>query len=260
MISKSTQTGSTKKKKNTLLILLSMIIGGIIGYLFSSGLLKKVPEDIQVTPSIYFEYDVLFAVIALVSIVLTVWNASGLLRLSRIKDQQSSEHDEPTSPKERLLGTLLKISTYNFIISFVWISLAFAHTLDIGKNQSPPSEETFMLTTLLTAVLFLFISVFLQVLTVNRYNKQYPDRQLDLSALHAQRDHFEKLDEGEKYIAYRSSYRAFRVVNILLMAGILFFIMYALMFSFSPLPIIVLAIIWIVQNAVYYREVSKLEG
>ncbi|MDF2724076.1 MAG: hypothetical protein K0Q59_3751 [Paenibacillus sp.] len=59
----------------------------------------------------------------------------------------------------------------------------------------------------------------------------------NLSSRSAQRELFDKLDEAERFIVYRSAYSSFKAVNWLIIGGILFFILYSLLLEFTPMPI-----------------------
>ena len=49
-------------------------------------------------------------------------------------------------------------------------------------------------------------------------------------------DHFEKLDEGEKWIVYRAAFRSLNMVNLLLGMGMAAMVIYSVLFEFRPVP------------------------
>ncbi|RXZ77800.1 DUF3169 family protein [Paenibacillaceae bacterium] len=247
-----------QKRKNVMSFIMFMLGGGVVGFIVSSGMIERLSEGMNVVPKIYFEYDVLFGILAIVSFVLIVWNIAGILRLVRVKGLHDVAGEDGPDPNNRLVGTLLQISNYNFIVTFASFVLAVAYTSGIETDLRPSAEQTFLLSVVLTGAVSLLAAIVLQYATIHQYNKYNPDRTLDMIAYRGERDLFDKMDEGEKWIVYRAAYRSFKTVNALMLIGILLFLFYSLVFSFSPLPIIVLAIIWILQKAAYYREVSKL--
>ncbi len=56
---------------------------------------------------------------------------------------------------------------------------------------------------------------------------------------------------------YRSAYSAYETANVTLIGRIVFFLIYSVVFGFTPLPIIVLGLVWSGQNMAYHREVNK---
>ncbi|GGF82223.1 hypothetical protein GCM10010912_29180 [Paenibacillus albidus] len=251
----TSQVKKTARVRGISKLLLYMIIGGTIGYIFASGSVK-VPEDFQLNIKLVYEYDLLFGFIALVSLLLAVWNATGLLRVGSMPRE---DEDFVLSPAEKLLGNLMKTSSYNVIISLMWTFLSLAYAL--GAQEQPAEDKTFMLVNMITAVVFILVTFLLQHHTLVKYNKYYPERTLDLrvgNTREAQREFFAKLDEAERWTVYRSSFAAFKATNSTLIGGIVLFTLYSLFFGFAPLPIIVLALILLIQQGAYYREAGKL--
>ncbi|NHN33646.1 DUF3169 family protein [Paenibacillus agricola] len=246
------------KTKNMLYLVFMMVIGGACGFLISSGLIPR-PANLSFNPGIFYDYDVIFGVIATACIILTLWNVIGLLRFSSIQESKpiSTEEEGPTQ-KELTVGTLIKISAYNLIAAFLWTALCFAYLA--SKEARATDNETFLLINLVSASVFALIATALQLINIRHYNKLYPDRSINLGSRNAQRELFDKLDEAERFIVYRSAHSSLKAVNILIISGILLFILYSLLFEFTPLPIIILAVISLVQKAVYFREASKMGG
>ncbi|WP_438492160.1 DUF3169 family protein [Paenibacillus sp. IHBB 3054] len=249
-------TNKPLKTKKALWLILWAFIGGMIGYIFASGAIT-VPENADFSFSLVYEYDLMFALLALIVLVLLVWNVIGLSQLNAMNDEDQHS-DEPMSPKEKLLGTILKVSSYNTIVTLLWLVLAFAHALGAGSPRE--TMQTYMMVNMISGCVTMFMAIFLQHRTLVIYNEVYPDRTLNLksnSGKEAARELFAKMDEGEQWTVYRSAYSAYQITNVMLIAGIVLFTLYSLLFGFTPLPIVVLGIILLVQQTVYYREVAK---
>ncbi|QUL57694.1 DUF3169 family protein [Paenibacillus tritici] len=250
-----------EKRKRTnmrglILLIGSMTVGGFIGYVFSSGAVT-VPENFNLNPSIYYEYDVMFGCIALLSLLLAAFTVLGLAQTRRMKDEPKTD-GEIDNFKDKALSRVMQFSYYTMIITLSWLLMSFAHALGPGGKES--EDAAFMLANMITALVFMLFSFYLLNRTFALYNKNYPDRQLDLSlgnSQNAQRELFAKMDEGERWIVYRSSYSSYKATTVCLVIGMLFFALYSLLFGFVPMPLIVLALILLIQQTVYYREVRK---
>ncbi|MGF6356556.1 hypothetical protein ABIE27_004474 [Paenibacillus sp. 4624] len=105
----------------------------------------------------------------------------------------------------------------------------------------------------------IIVVVVLQNVTIKRYNRYFPDRALDLNSRNMQKNHFEKLDEGEKWIVYRAAYRSFQMLNLLLGVGMAALVVYSILFSFAAFPIILVSVIWIINIGVYFRETYRAQ-
>ncbi|KHL92993.1 hypothetical protein QW71_25900 [Paenibacillus sp. IHB B 3415] len=249
----------TKKRTNPrglIMLIGSMTIGGAIGYVFASGMIT-VPKDFHLNPSIFYEYDVLFGSIALLSLLLTALTLYNLVKARRMKDEP--KHDgEIENSKDKALSSVIQLSFYTMIISLLWTLMSLAHALGPGGKES--SDSPFMLANMLTALVVMLFSFVLLHHSFKLYNNNYPDRQINISlgnSRDAQRELFAKMDEGEQWIVYRSSYSSFTVTSISLLIGMVFFTLYSLVFGFAPVPIMVLALILLIQQAVYYHQVHK---
>jgi hypothetical protein len=245
------------KTKNQIYLVFMLVIGGAFGFLMSSSSIKR-PDHLTFNPSIYYHYDIIFGVIALTTIILTAWSAIGLWKLAAIQESPHNQSEEGPTAREVAVAGLIKISAYNLITGFLWIALGFAY---MASNEARGTDnEIFLLTNLISACVFLIVGTYLQIIIFRHYNKLYPDRTINVQSPHADRELFNKLDEAERFIVYRSSHNSLKAVNKLIICGVLVFIAYSFFFEFTPLPIIVLVIISIVQKAVYFHEASKLSG
>lgn len=252
------KTKQTSRTRGAVILVLWMIVGGTIGYIFASGSIS-VPANLELKPSLYYDYDLMFAALALASIVLTLLNVYGFKKIKSMPDERNPNYDGSIeSPREHTLGNMLKIGTYNSIVSYLWLILSFAHALSPGIRSD--EEQHFMLFNMIGGLVFLLLGIFLQHRTLVLYNKQYPERQMDLrfgNQGNAQRELFDKMDEGEQWIVFRSSYAAFKTTSASLVIGMILFALYSLFFGFTPVPMIALAVILLIQQTVYYREAGK---
>lgn len=149
-------TNKPLKTKKALWLILWAFIGGMIGYIFASGAIT-VPENADFSFSLVYEYDLMFALLALIVLVLLVWNVIGLSQLNAMHDEDQYS-DEPMSPKEKLLGTILKVSSYNTIVTLLWLVLAFAHALGAGSPRE--TMQTYMLVNMISGCVTMFMAIF----------------------------------------------------------------------------------------------------
>lgn len=231
--------------------------GAVFGFLGASGI-NKIPSDLNWTLSVYYDYDLLFGVLGASLVVMMLWNLFSLSRTPSVPPMEEDtygESDSLISPAERSLGKAMILSGLSVIIAFTWVALALS--LNASNRNMPNFPELFNLVNLLAACISIIIVVVLQTLTVKRYNRYFPERALDLNSRNMKKDHFEKLDEGEKWIVYRAAYRSFQMMNVLLGVGMVSMVLYSALFTFAPFPIVMLAVIWITNIGIYYRETYR---
>ncbi|MBY0203082.1 hypothetical protein J2T16_003415 [Paenibacillus intestini] len=254
-------TANTSSKKRRMRLPLYAAGGAVVGFI-SSAAITKLPSDLNWTLSVYYDYDLLFALIALAVLVMTIWNSISLARTpsARPEEDEADDISDPPSlmsPAERSLGSAMMLSTFSVITSFAWVALALS--LYASSRDLPKSSNLFTLGNLVAACIAVIIVVVLQSVTIKRYNRYFPDRALDLNSRNMQKNHFEKLDEGEKWIVYRAAYRSFQMMNLLLGVGMAALVVYSILFSFAAFPIILLSVIWIINIGVYFRETYRAQ-
>lgn len=251
-------TATVKSRHRWLRLLMYMAGGALVGFLTASGLLNA-PSDLNWRLSVYYDYDLLFGILGFLFLMLAAWNTVILTRMPTNphleENLPSGDVDSLDSPTERSLGRAMIISSFNVILSFTWGALALS--LLASTQTVANSSETFNLINLIAFVIAIFTVVLLQNITIKRYNNYFPDRTLDLHSRNMHQEHFDKLDEGEKWIVYRAAYRSFRAMNVLLGVGMVSMVLYSIFFTFAPFPIVVLSVIWIVHIGTYYREVYR---
>lgn len=256
------QTANTSSKKKRMRLPLYAAGGAVVGFL-TSAMVTKIPSDLNWTLSVYYDYDLLFALTALVVLVTMIWNSISLARTPSVRPEEEDDMDSMgdnhslVSPAERSLGSAMMLSTFSVIASFAWVALALSLYMSNRKFPLSSSPDLYMLGNLVVSFIAVIIVVILQTLTIKRYNLYFPDRALDLNSRSMKKDHFEKLDEGEKWIVYRAAYRSFQMMNLLLGIGMVAMVLYSVLFTFAPFPIVLLSIIWIINLGVYFRETYR---
>ncbi|WP_338542170.1 DUF3169 family protein [Paenibacillus tundrae] len=250
-------TTNVNSKYRWLRLPLYMAGGAIVGFLIASVLLNA-PSSLNWTLSVYYDYDLLFAILGFLFLVLTACNTAILIRIPtkpNLEDDLPHDADLLGSPAERSLGRAMIISNLNVILSLTWGALSLS--LLASTRAVAGSSEAFNLSNLIASAIAIITVVCLQNITLKRYNNYFPDRTLDFNSRNMHQEHFDKLDEGEKWIVYRAAYRSFRAMNVLLSIGMISMVLYSIFFTFAPFPIVVLSAIWIIHIGTYYREVYR---
>lgn len=256
------QTANTSSKKRRMRLPLYAAGGAVVGFI-SSAAITKLPSDLNWTLSVYYDYDLLFALIALVVLVTMIWNSISLARTPSVRPEEDDDADDMEdhhslmSPAERSLGNAMMLSSFGVIASFAWVALALS--LYASSRDLPQSSNLFTLGNLVAACIAVIIVVVLQSATIKRYNRYFPDRALDLNSRNMKKDHFEKLDEGEKWIVYRAAYRSFQMMNLLLGVGMAVSVLYSILYNFVAFPIVLLSVIWMINLGVYFRETYRAQ-
>ena len=231
-----------RKYKNFIItLILSTLFGGFVGYF------TKKEFKINLVHSMDNLYYYLFMIFLLISIAIGITTTIIMVVLrTKYKDIDVEE-----LPKhiERKIDIAISLCTTMVIISMVWIAVMINKSFnDIRINYVMISAASAI------------IASILQMLAIKIYNKYYPDRKLNIFENNSDKKFFQRLDEGEKWIAYSSSYRTFKGMQIVYSISMVISI---LLSTFLTIPIILpifIGLMWIIQTAIYTMSARKYDS
>ncbi|MCM1273657.1 MAG: DUF3169 family protein [Clostridium sp.] len=105
----------------------------------------------------------------------------------------------------------------------------------------------------------LIICIMLQKRMVNLVKVMNPEKNGSIYDMDFNKKWEESCDEAQKMVIYRSSYKAFRVSNMMCCYFWVLGIVADFAFHTGLFPIVVVLLIWLVQVLVYSRETTRLE-
>ncbi|KOA20408.1 hypothetical protein CLHOM_12270 [Clostridium homopropionicum DSM 5847] len=231
-----------RKYKNFIItITLAGLFGGFIGYL------TKKEFSINLVRSMDNLYYYLFMTFFLISVVIGIISAI-IMVILRAKYKEIDIEELPKHI-ERKIDMTISLSTIIVIISMVWVAVMVNKSVfEIKVNY------------VLVSAASSIISSILQVLSIRVYNRYYPDRKLNMFENNSDKKFFERLDEGEKWIAYSSSYRTFKGMKIVYSISMVVSIFLS---TFLTIPIILpifIGAMWIIQTVIYTMSARKYDS
>jgi|GEM_PF-6404085 len=190
-----------------------------------------------------FQGDAIPIVLMIISAPLLIASIYGQFRSKKVIDEERSE---------KIFGNVMAYIGFSVFISLIAFSLVVLHLMQLESLGT-----TMYIVAIVSLVLFL-VSMIYQYVILAEFNKRYPKRTVDLvNGTASGKDYVEKLDEAEKYIVYKSSYKAFNAQNLALYILTIVTLGYSMLFEFQAFPFILLLILFIVNNVAYYREANK---
>ncbi|MGN1412981.1 MAG: DUF3169 family protein, partial [Anaerovoracaceae bacterium] len=174
---------------------------------------------------------------------------------NEMEKEMEEEMDEAACDRvDLLLSKSMIVVGCGLIISFMFFGINFAF---IERNV----EERWILFTVSTAIFVLgsFGYLRLNQLQVDMTKRINPKMKGSVYDFKFHEKWEESCDEAEKMTIYKAAYKAFRTVNTLCSAIWVVLAVGSFVFHFGPLPIVLLTVIWLTMNAVYYSESMRLE-
>ncbi|PYE42663.1 DUF3169 family protein [Paenibacillus barcinonensis] len=167
------QTANSPSWKKRMRLPLYAAGGAVVGFSVSATL-RKLPSDLNWTLSVYYDYDLLFALVALVVLVTLIWNIISLARTPSVRPEEdeadyTGNDSSLISPAERSLSSAMMVNTFSIISSFAWAALSLS--LFASSRHLSQSPNLFTLGNLVVACIAVIIVVVMQSLTIKRYNR-----------------------------------------------------------------------------------------
>jgi hypothetical protein len=252
---------SKKVLRFIFMIMLGLVIGAAIGFsigYFQPSIQAFGASMLEFKWSIIFEYDILYGIFLLFTLILILRILIGIFPIRSAIARVAGPADEEWSKSiEKKVGRLITSTVFFQIVTISWLAVSMSHLVQVPEGGP---DENWVVGILYLALFFLFTAITLQFIAIRFYNKVFPNRTFNWSANNPREDFFQHLDEGEKWVVYSASYKTFKIMEKLIIFGLVFFVLYSLLFNqIMIVPILVLTIIWIVQNVIYFIEVGKYD-
>lgn len=226
-----------KYKKFIIMMIVSGVFGGFIGVLSETNFCI----NLNLGENIYL-YS--FRVLLLVEIILTVILSVILIFLkSKFK---TTDLEEIPLKIDRKIDLVIHLSTVAIILGLAILAIM------VSKNYTHHREIYIIISVGITAV-----TSILQMLSIKCYNGYYPDRKLNMFEDNSDKKYFDRLDEGEKWVAYSSSYKSFRGMQLVYSGAMVLILILSTITSIPIVMPIVIAILWIIQISIYVSATRK---
>jgi hypothetical protein len=191
---------------------------------------------------------VAYIVLWVVSLVIC---ATLYYKAKHIADAWDGQSEEPPEKADRLLSYYVILTNVLMILSWLLFSLFVWGTAAAEEDPG----FTFIILFLVSNVALPFI----QRAAVQLVKKINPEKQGEVLDFHFQKDWVHSMDEMEKAMLYKASYAAFRATTITCMALWIVCIIGEVAFSWSLIPAVFVAIIWLVSMLAFQIEAFRLE-
>jgi hypothetical protein len=210
--------------------------------LFSGDLAARAQESMVSISTV--AYIVLWAVSLVICAVL-YFKAKG------IANGWDGESEEAPEKADRLLSHYVILTNVLMILS--WLLFA----MFVWGTAAAETDPGF-------AFIILFIVsnialIFIQRAAVQLVKKINPEKQGEVLDFHFQKEWVSSMDEMEKVMLYKASYKAFRATTITCMVLWILCIIGELGFSWGLIPAVFVTIIWLVSTMAFQIEAFRLE-
>lgn len=247
-----------ERKKNTLIFVGLLLVGGIIGG--ASGMLLNFQHDLAKSGiELVRDWSLAAAPVGLVvlgvwNLVLTIWYDRKGKRLYAGWDQ---EEEQTFEEMERCTSMAMSYTAVGITLSMILFGI-----YTVGMTEGC-YDMLGMWGNLAICGLFIALVVFMvlyQRKLVDFDRKLNPEKQADVLDLHFQKKWLASCDEQEKKIVGEACYRSFMVTSQVYLGLLLIILLCGMFFETGILPYFVLGAAWLTQQIVYLKETMKRSG
>ncbi|ANY66736.1 hypothetical protein BBD42_09870 [Paenibacillus sp. BIHB 4019] len=234
--------GKSRKLQWVLIFVLSGLFGFGVSYFSMSNAGKLNFEGISVG---FFRLDIIHMLFLLASVGTWAASVRYCLKFNQEEDKEAGE---------KLLSSSMMLNTFGTYTAIVG-SMTLLSQMIIEDLHGKP-----VLALLIISLLLVLAHIRLQSLLFKVFNRNFPKRVFDTGRpFGAKQAYMDKLDEAEKFIVYKASYRAFNMINNTLYALVFVTFAYSALSSFQLFPFLILLVLFIVNNLAYYQETKKYQ-
>lgn len=201
-------------------------------------------------------YGTLLAMLVPVVIALIQYSGAKKTYASWDEDLEPEEEEEdPFSAAERKLSFSMMILSTGYLSGMAFFAVSLGNI-----EQNIVERRGLFLVSLIIFVAGIFLSVWISQLQVDLVKKMNPGHRGSVYDMNFHSKWEQSCDEAEKLKIYQAAYKAFRFMNVACSIGWILLSLGNVLFHFGNVPVIILSLLWIAMNIVYYLEAMRLEG
>lgn len=242
-------------KKFLFILLLSCVVGSVIGFL--SALVRdiwtvEISQSVKILGRVLGVYGgyMITIILLLVSMILYRKSRKEFLAWDGEDEDIESRMDVRLSYVS-WFAQLIMIFSYFFLGTGAYVQLG---NKEVVKEMLDTNfiEWIVNLILVLGSMLFsLVASMRLQQKVVNFTKELNPEKQGSVYDMNFGKKWLGSFDEAEKFITYKSSYTAMKATSYTCMGLWLFCLIGMMSFDFGVLPLVMVLIVWLVQTSTY---------
>lgn len=239
--------------KFILLLLVSVMIGGISGYLSGRFRLDTLREAISNACSFFGEniapwHIVCIAVIMPVVCFIIYRSAKKLL------SSWDGDDEEIPGIADKKISVSIMVSAISLVVSFFLIAASYSG----GFSTFDSKERTVAFSVgIISFIAVMIESVIIQQKCVDAAKRTNPEKKASVYDIRFQKKWLEDSDEAEKILAGKCAYKAYTATNTVCAVLAIAFAVCALVFNIGYLPSFAVCLIWIVNLSAYCKEALK---
>ncbi len=239
--------------KFILIMVASLILGGVIGYLAARYGLYALSDNLKAAGDVFGIQIAPWLMLA-VAVVVPVVSIPLYRRAKKLLGTWDGEDEGVSDAVDGLLSIVIWITGAALILSYFLIAAAYSG----GFAMFDQEEKTVPLFVSMGAFIAIMIeAVLIQQRCVDAAKKTNPEKTASVYDVNFHKKWLDSCDEAEKLVIGKCAFKAYCATNNVCTILAIVLAISALIFGTGFLPSLVVCVIWIVNHTVYCMETLK---
>jgi len=239
--------------KFILVLVVSMIVGGVAGYFSAKFGLNSLSDSIKRIGGIFGIYIAPYLMLVL-AIILPIISIVFFMKAKKLLSTWDGEDDVLSDAIDAKLSVILWISSAVLIVSYFLIAASYSGgfaAFDNKANTVPFFVSIFAFFGILIE------AVVIQQKCVDMAKKTNPEKTASVYDMKFKKKWMDSCDEAEKHLIGKCAFKAFGATNTVCTFLAVILAIGSLVFEIGFLPSLTVCLIWIVNQSAYYKEAMK---
>lgn len=239
--------------KFMLIMVFGLLVGGAIGFCSAKYGLDSLTGELKSAGAFFGTYIAPWLMLATAVLVpmicVTIYKSAKKLLFS-----WDGENEEISDTIDKRLSIVLWVTSAAIIISYFLIAASYSGGFETFENES-----NIILFFISIAAFFAILIevVVIQQKCVDAVKKTNPEKTASVYDTKFQKKWMDSCDEAEKIMIGKCAFKAYTATNTVCLVLSIVLAVCALTFGIGFLPSLVVCLIWIVNQSVYFKEALK---
>lgn len=235
------------------ILVISMVVGGIIGYFAAKYELDTLAGSIK-SAGAFFGTNIASWLMLAIAVLVPVVSIPLYKEAKKLLSSWNGEDEEISDAVDEKLSVIIWLTSAALIISYFLIAASYSGGFSIFEN-----EKNLLLFFVGIAAFFgiMIETTIIRQKCVDAAKKTNPEKTVSIYDRKFQKKWMDSCDEAEKIMIGKCSYKACAATNTVCTVLAPVFAISALIFGIGFLPSLAVCLIWIVNQSVYCKEAIK---
>lgn len=239
--------------KFLLIMLLSLILGGAIGFFSAKYSLNVLSDSLKSAGAFFGAYIAPY--LMLITAVIVPLICFPLYKgAKKILSSWDGEDEDVYNAADKKLSVIMWITSTALILSFFLITASYS----VGFSAFESKRHTLpVLVGIASFFAILIEAVLIQQKCVDAVKIMNPEKTASVYDTKFQKKWLDSCDEAEKIMVGKCAYKAFSATNSVCIILSVLLAIFALVFETGFLPSLAVCLIWLVNQSAYLKEAMK---